>query len=145
MVCAVPPIFQPEVAAEAILFATEHRRREVWVGMSVVKTIVANKVWPGLLDRLLVKFGYAGQLTGKFKPADPPLNLFVAVPGEFVAHGRFDATARSVSAEFMLIRYRSVAVAGAVLMGVIAVLGFRTRNRQLMVTLSCAALQDGPR
>ena len=60
----VPPIFQPEVPARAIVFAAFHHRREVWVGMPTVKTILANRVAPGLLDRLLAKVGYSGQLPG---------------------------------------------------------------------------------
>jgi hypothetical protein len=61
----VPPIFQPEVPARAIVFAAFHHRREVWVGMPTVKTIIANRVAPGLLDRLLARVGYSGQLTGE--------------------------------------------------------------------------------
>ena len=53
----VPPIFQPEVAADAIVFAAHSRRREVWVGWSSVQAIVANKIAPGLLDRYLAKQG----------------------------------------------------------------------------------------
>lgn len=122
----VPPIFQPEVAAEAILFAAKHRRREVWVGMPVVKTIVANRLWPGLLDRVLVRRGYEGQLTREPRPADTPSNLFAAVPGPFAEHGRFDARARGASTEFMLSRHRDAIVAvAAVTMGALALLGLR--------------------
>src|SRR5438105_5031871 len=59
----VPPIFQPEVAAEAILYAARSRRREVWVGGSSLQAIMANKFFPGLLDRYLAEKGYTGQLT----------------------------------------------------------------------------------
>jgi hypothetical protein len=59
--------------------------------MPTVKTILANRVAPGLLDRLLAKIGYSGQLTGKPVPADAPANLFEPVPGPYGAHGRFDA------------------------------------------------------
>ena len=54
----VPPIFQPEVAARAIVFAALHRRREVWVGMPTVQTILANRLVPGLLDRELARRVY---------------------------------------------------------------------------------------
>ena len=76
----VPPIFQPEIAADAIVYAAHSRRREVWVGGSSVQVIVANKLFPGLLDRYLAKKGYTGQLTDE--PADPgqPDNLFDPVP-----------------------------------------------------------------
>ena len=59
----IPPIFQPEIAADAIVYAAKSRRREIWVGRSSVKAIVGNKLFPGLLDRYLAKNGYSGQLT----------------------------------------------------------------------------------
>src|SRR5205085_94794 len=76
----VPPILQPEVAAEAIVYAAYARRREIYVGGSTVKAILANKFVPGLLDRYLAR-DYAGQLSSE--PADPgrPDNLFAAAPG----------------------------------------------------------------
>ena len=92
----VPPIFQPEVAAEAIVYAAYARRREIYVGSSTVKAILANKLAPGLLDRYLAQ-NYAGQLSGE--PADPGRsdNLFAAAPGRHGAHGRFDREARGRS------------------------------------------------
>src|SRR5437016_1459007 len=42
----VPPIYQPEVAARAVLWASEHDRGEVYVGGSTLGTIVANKLVP---------------------------------------------------------------------------------------------------
>ncbi|HEX7966854.1 MAG TPA: SDR family oxidoreductase, partial [Stellaceae bacterium] len=59
----VPPIFEPEVAAHAIVFASQARRREVYVGGSTVAAIIGNKLMPGLLDRYLARSGYSGQLT----------------------------------------------------------------------------------
>lgn len=111
----VPPIFQPEVPARAIVFAAFHHRREVWVGMPTVKTILANRVAPGLLDRLLARVGYSGQLTGEPKTADAPANLFEPVPGPFGAHGRFDAQAKRESLEFLVSRHRTALAGGAVL------------------------------
>jgi len=71
----VPAIFQPEVAAQAIVYATEHGRREIYVGWPTVKTIVGDKIVSNLLDRYLVKNGYTAQQTSE--PADPnrPHNL----------------------------------------------------------------------
>ena len=91
----VPPIFQPEVPARAIVDAALHpRRREVWVGMPTVKAIVANKLAPGLLDRYLARTGYCGQITDEPLPADAPANLFMTADGDYGAHGRFDDRAR---------------------------------------------------
>jgi short-subunit dehydrogenase len=111
----VPPIFQPEVAARAIVFAAFHPRREVWVGMPTLKTILANRIAPGLLDRLLAKMGYSGQLTEEPKPAGAPGNLFETVPGAYGAHGRFDARARTGSWEFFTSRHRGAVVGGLAL------------------------------
>src|SRR5438105_10507467 len=59
----VPPIFQPEYAARAIYWAAHHRRRELYVGLPTVKAIIANKVFPGSLDRVLAAHAYEAQQT----------------------------------------------------------------------------------
>ena len=107
----VPPIFQPEIAADAIVYAAHSRRREVWVGRSSVQAIVANKFFPGLLDRYLAKNGYSGQLTEE--PADPiaPDNLFDPVPGDPDTHGRFDSRATSRSPQLWATEHRSALIA----------------------------------
>jgi short-subunit dehydrogenase len=110
----VPPIFQPEVAARAIVFAAFHRRREMWVGLPTVMAILANKVAPGLLDRYLAKSAYSGQLTDEPTPSDAPQNLFDSVPGSYGSHGRFDTEAKPLSGEFAVSRHR-YAVAGGLL------------------------------
>jgi NAD(P)-dependent dehydrogenase (short-subunit alcohol dehydrogenase family) len=95
----VPPIFQPEVAADAILWAIEHERREVWLGGPTVKAILAERVVPGLADRRLARRGYDAQQTAE--PSDHgPDNLMRPLPGDRGAHGRFDDRARSSSLEW---------------------------------------------
>lgn len=93
----VPPIFQPEVAADAIVWASRRRRREVYVGMPTVKAMWGNKFIPGLLDRYLGRTGYTSQQTGQPEEPDRPSNLWQTVPGEFAAHGSFDDRARKRS------------------------------------------------
>jgi len=91
----LPPIFQPEVAARAIVWAARHRRREVHVGWPAVKAIWGNKLMPRLADRMLIDKGYSGQLTDE--PEDPQrrANLFEpAPPAYYRCHGRFDPRAR---------------------------------------------------
>jgi NAD(P)-dependent dehydrogenase (short-subunit alcohol dehydrogenase family) len=102
----VPPIFQPEVPARAIFFAAFHPRRQTWIGWPTVKAIMANRIAPGLIDRYLASAGYSGQLTDQPEPADAPNNLFEPVPGDYGAHGRFDAQARSRSWEVFTSRHR---------------------------------------
>lgn len=93
----IPPIFQPEVAAEAIFYAAHHRRREVYVGRSTVATILGEKVFPGLLDRYLAKTGFESQQTDQPVSPKRPNNLFRPVPGDHGAHGGFDSGAESRS------------------------------------------------
>jgi short-subunit dehydrogenase len=119
----VPPIFQPEIAADAIVYAAHSRRREVWVGRSSVQVILANKIFPGLLDRYLGTAGYSGQLTDE--PADPrqPDNLFDPVPGDPDTHGRFDSRATAKSAQLWATKHRSALLAtGLTVAGFLATL-----------------------
>lgn len=118
------PIFQPEVAAEAIVYAVQTRRHKVWVGRSSVAAIVANKFFPGLLDRYLAKTGYSGQLT--HEPAEPgqPDNLFDPVPGDPHTHGRFDDRATTVSPQLWATEHRALFAIGlplAMLLGAMVV------------------------
>ncbi|MFD5461813.1 SDR family oxidoreductase [Kitasatospora sp. NPDC127059] len=96
----VPPIYQSEVAARAVLFAADHPgRREYWVGGSTVATLVANAIVPGLLDRYLARTGFGSQQEDRGRRAADPDNLFepVDVKRDFGAHGRFDDRARGRS------------------------------------------------
>jgi NAD(P)-dependent dehydrogenase (short-subunit alcohol dehydrogenase family) len=94
----VPPIFEPEIAADAVLYAADHpRRREYWVGGSTVATLVANAVVPGLLDRYLARTGYRSQQTDAPRPTGQPTNLWRSADRsrDYGAHGIFDS--RSVA------------------------------------------------
>jgi len=111
----VPPVFQPEVAARAIVWAAHHRRRELFVGAPTAKAIWANKLVPGLLDRYLARFGYTSQMSQAPVAPDRPDNLFAPVRGDRGAHGRFDAESRPASVELWLATHRwlgFVALAG---------------------------------
>jgi NAD(P)-dependent dehydrogenase (short-subunit alcohol dehydrogenase family) len=95
----VPPIFQPEVAAQAICWAADHGIRELYVGLPAATAIVGNKVAPGLGDRYLARTGYASQQTSEPEDPDRPNNLYAAVDAtrDFGTHGRFDDRARRSS------------------------------------------------
>jgi len=97
----VPPIFQPEVAADAIVWAARHPQRQLMVGWPTVKAIVGNAIAPAFADHYLARNGFAAQQTEQ--PADPdrPDNLFEPVPGNQGAHGPFDAQARSHSIQLL--------------------------------------------
>ncbi len=103
----IPPIFQPELAARAIVFAAAARRREIYVGGPTLKAVFANMLAPGLLDRLLAKKGYTGQLTDEREAPGRADNLFE--PGRDVhgTHGRFDARATDRSLALWLTEHRN--------------------------------------
>jgi len=103
----VPPIFQPEVAAEAIHFAAHNPRREFYVGMPSVKAIVANKIAPGLLDHFLARTGYESQQYDGKEDPNRPDNLWQPVPGDHGAHGAFDARASSSSPQLWTSEHRA--------------------------------------
>jgi NAD(P)-dependent dehydrogenase (short-subunit alcohol dehydrogenase family) len=115
----VPPIYQPEVAAEAIYFAAHHRRRELFIGMSTQIAIIGNKFFPGLGDWYLGRTGYQSQQTDQ--PRDPNrrdnLDGPVDDTRDFGAHGRFDKRAKPKSAEVWAVTHRpwlaAAALAGA--------------------------------
>lgn len=123
----VPPIYQPEVAARAVVHAADHpRRRAYWVGASTAGTIVANKVVPGLLDRYLARTGFGSQQTGEPKPADQPANLWEPADGDdghdFGAHGLFDDKALGRSPQLWASQHHGLlgAAAGAMAAGALA-------------------------
>ena len=90
----VPPVYQPEVAADAIVWAAGHNRREINVGAMTAATVTASKFVPALLDRYLARTGYESQQTDRALEGDRPDNLFEPPAGEFGARGEFDERAR---------------------------------------------------
>ena len=112
----VGTIYQPEVAARAIVWAATHRRREIWVGMPTVLTVLANKIAPGLMDRVLAHRAYEQQFLDEPIAPDRPDNLFGPVPTPYRAHGRFGERARDSSPQLWLSLHRGLvgtALAGA--------------------------------
>ncbi len=117
----VPPIFQPEVAARAIVWASTHRRREVFVAWPTVKAIYGQDVAPAYADRYLAKYAYDGQETSEPVPANRPDNLFEPVEADYAAHGIFDDRAHPFSIESWLNLHRDkVLYGGGLLLGCMA-------------------------
>jgi short-subunit dehydrogenase len=114
----VPPIYQPEIAARAIVFAAYSRRREVWVGWPSVKAILATKVIPGVLNYYLASHGYTGQLTDEAADPNAPDNLFEPLPGDFGAHGRFDDRATDHCIQLWATRRRTELIAAGAMLAV---------------------------
>ena len=118
----VPPIYQPEVAARAIAWAAEHPRREMWVGLPTVYTIVGEKLVPGLMDRYLARTNIEAQQRQDI-PIDPATrtdNLFSPPPGDPGAHGIFDDQAKSRSPQTWLATHKGAVLAGAAAAGAAA-------------------------
>jgi NAD(P)-dependent dehydrogenase (short-subunit alcohol dehydrogenase family) len=112
----VPPIFQPEVAAEAIYFAAHNPRREFYIGLPTVGAIVADKIAPCLLDRYLARTGYDSQQYDGAEDPNRPDNLWQPVPGDHGAHGTFGARSKNWSPQLWASEHRAlVALAMATL------------------------------
>lgn len=118
----VPPIYQPEIPAEAVYWAAHHRRRELWVGYSAVQAIVGTTLAPSVADWYLAKTGIKGQQVQDM-PVAPgrPDNLYEPVQGVAATHGMFDAQAKTRSPQLWAATHRPL-VAGAVA-GVAAAVG----------------------
>jgi NAD(P)-dependent dehydrogenase (short-subunit alcohol dehydrogenase family) len=126
----VPPIYQPEVAARAIVAAaSEPARREWWVGASTAVTLLGNAVAPGVGDRYLARTGFDAQQTDEPVDAGRPDNLFAPLPGERSAHGDFDDQAKPRSVQWELTRHRRPLGAGAVVAAGLLGLGAMRRGR----------------
>ncbi|HUX86528.1 MAG TPA: SDR family oxidoreductase [Chloroflexota bacterium] len=95
----VPPIFEPDVGAEAVYRAAHNPRREVFVGWPTVEAIWGQRFVPGLLDRYLGRTGYAAQQSSEPEDPQQPNNLWEPVPGHQGAHGTFDNSAKHFSSQ----------------------------------------------
>jgi short-subunit dehydrogenase len=115
----VPPIYQPEVAAAAVVWAARHRRREVYVGMPTWIAIIGNKIAPSLADRYLA-WTFESQLMKQPIEPDRPDNLFEPVPGDFGAHGSFGGRTHRSSMQLWMTEHRGWLVLGALGLGALA-------------------------
>src|SRR5947209_19840197 len=108
----VPPIYQPEVAADAIHHAAHHKRRQIWVGIPTVLNILGERTAPWLLDHYLARTGVSSQQTDHDLNPVGHDNLFEPVDEDRGAHGPFDDKAHSVSPQFELSKHRGLMLAG---------------------------------
>jgi NAD(P)-dependent dehydrogenase (short-subunit alcohol dehydrogenase family) len=125
----VPPIYQPEVAAEAIVWAAYHEHRELNVGLPTSIVVALNNLLPGLGDRYLSRTGYRSQQTSE--PVDPHRrdNLWDPLPGDHGAHGEFDGRAHGRSLQLWGVTHRGwLALAAAGLAGAALVSRVGTRR-----------------
>jgi short-subunit dehydrogenase len=118
----VPPIYQPEIAAQAIVFASKNNRREIYVGLPTVIAIIGNKLFPRLGDWYLGRTGVKGQQTAQKADPNAPNNLYEPVGGDPGAHGRFDNRAHGFSPQLWTDMHRNW-IMGGLLVGVLATIG----------------------
>jgi NAD(P)-dependent dehydrogenase (short-subunit alcohol dehydrogenase family) len=129
----VPPIFEPELAAEVVVAAgyADRPRREYWVGMPTVLAIVGQRVIPGLLDMYLGKTGYKSQqIAGEPRDPNAPNNLYDYVPGIHSARGKFANRSTGTSAEIFVSLHRNwfAGAAAAIGLGVALVVSSKKRS-----------------
>jgi short-subunit dehydrogenase len=105
-------IFQPEVAADAILFAAHHNRREIYVGYPTVQAIVGDKIAPEVGDYVLGKIGFKGQQTDIPEDPNRKNNLWEPIPGDHGAHGNFGAEAADFSPELWISKNKNKLLTG---------------------------------
>ncbi len=112
----VPPIFDPDVPARAIYWAAHHGRRDITVGWSSLRAILADKFAPRLLDHVAARSGWDGQLTDQPEDGNRPNNLFTPVPGDWAARGTFSGRAKKRSPQTWLNLHRNWIFGGLALL-----------------------------
>jgi NAD(P)-dependent dehydrogenase (short-subunit alcohol dehydrogenase family) len=135
----VPPIYQPEPFAAAVLHCCERPVRELPVGWGAQKLMWGQKLSPRAGDLMLMRMGWKSQTTGEDKPLGAPDNLFAPMPGDPGAHGRFDSQSRGSTVWTSLrlaLRSRSAALAllgaGAVAAGSAEIVAARARRHKVL-------------
>lgn len=113
-------VFQPEVAAKAVVWAAHAKRREIIVGMPARLAVLGDKFIPGVLDWYLAKTAVSGQKGDERISSDRPANLWQPVPGQFAAHGSFDQGARKRSAWLWVTMNRNWLLAGGSALALLA-------------------------
>jgi NAD(P)-dependent dehydrogenase (short-subunit alcohol dehydrogenase family) len=128
----VAPVYQPEVAARAVVWAARHRRPRLYVGLSSMLMIWADKWAPGLLDRYMAKTAISGQQTGESADPDAPNNLFQPAPGDHGARGRFSNESHERSIQFWATTHRGwlTMIGVGLAAGTIFAGGYRRRRRR---------------
>lgn len=101
-------VFEPEVAAKAIVFAATHQRRQVYVGYPTFEAIIANKIAPGLMDKYLGKIGYKGQQTEEKKDPNHQNNVWQPLPGDRGPHGTFGKEAHHHSLALWFVMHKEL-------------------------------------
>jgi short-subunit dehydrogenase len=121
-------IYQPEIAADAILYVAEHNRRQIMVGYTTVEATLGEKVIPGVLDEYLAHAAWEGSMLDE--PVDPnqPDNFWEPLAGDHGAHGPFDRQAHGFSPQLWVSKHRA-GLFGGILAGLGAIVVLKSRKR----------------
>ena len=125
----VPPIYQPEVIARAVVWLASHRRRELRIGWPVVQALLAQNLAPAFTDWYLGKTGYDSQQYDGGRDPNAPDNLEHPLSGDWGAHGDFDARATYHSRQLWLTMHRNTLIAGTLAAVALAVIARSARGR----------------
>jgi len=109
-------IYEPEIAAEVIEYASRHNRREYYVGWPTVKAIIGNKIAPWYADWVLARNGYKGQMTNEPEDPNRKHNLWEPLPGDHGAHGHFHRESSTFSPVTWLSLNKGAVAASALLL-----------------------------
>jgi NAD(P)-dependent dehydrogenase (short-subunit alcohol dehydrogenase family) len=123
----VPPIYAPEAAAEAIYRAARDAPRELWVGSATVKAVLGTMAAPGLLDRLMARRAWDGQMTDE-PASERPDNLFASAAGDWGARGRFTGVAKPRAVATSAGSVRALGVAAG--LGLVGFAAWTARRRR---------------
>jgi len=136
----VPPIYQPEIIAKAIHWASHRDRREILVGFPTYRAIWGNKIAPSWADHFLAANGFMAQQTQQPENPSRPDNLWEPPAGDYGCHGDFDARATSHSPLLWLTMHRKQLALAAV--AVIALAGLRAGKNKFFGRTECCSSHD---
>ena len=123
-------IFEPEVAAKAVVRVARDHQRELYVGYPTVQTIWGNKVLPGYLDNYLAKTGFKGQQTDERESPDRQNNLWKPLPGDHGARGTFAAESWNFSPETWMATHKksTLGILAGLAMGITAAIILKNKS-----------------
>jgi NAD(P)-dependent dehydrogenase (short-subunit alcohol dehydrogenase family) len=129
-------VYEPEVAAKAIVFAAAHNRRSVWVGYPTFKAIVGNKIAPWYADWVLSRTGYKGQQTNEPVAADRKDNVWEPVHEDRGAHGGFGDIAATKSYTLWAGIHRNLirSVAGLTIVAIVLAIRSQVKSKNMPIS-----------
>jgi NAD(P)-dependent dehydrogenase (short-subunit alcohol dehydrogenase family) len=107
------PVYQPELAARAIVHAIDHPRRDVYFGAPTLALVCSQPFFAGLADRYLGRHAWESQVSAEPGGRSRPHNLWEPAPGDRAAHGRFDGRAVDRSRQLWAATHRRLVAAAA--------------------------------